>query len=253
MRGKRPELSERFFTALCSLFTDVMCGSAYLFFKYACQGTTENDEAIRRNLRHGFVIASNHVSYLDWLVLYAYFHARHGIRVLFIAKDKLFRHPLWKYVVRGARCVRVSDCGTKILSHRDYRRLTEAKYVCIFPEATRSATGVTLPPHGGAIKIAARNGLPLIPLRLKGFYEAWPRGKTLPRPAPCSIIMGRECRFDPALVKPADEASLSRCMLTILNTLGPADLATEATTPVFTGSAPYAVPGPLRAYRAEGR
>jgi 1-acyl-sn-glycerol-3-phosphate acyltransferase len=177
MKGKKKHFHEQINSILHAMVANIICYSAFVFFIFICRGKVKNEENVLRNLQDGFVIASNHVSYLDSLVLYAYFHFRYRIRLLFIAKNKLFKHPLWNLVARGARVVRVSDSGTKIMSIRDFRRLAEAKYIGIFPEGTRSETGKLITPHGGAIKLAARNNIPLIPLRLEGFYEAWPRKK----------------------------------------------------------------------------
>lgn len=227
MKGKGKQMRERIFPAFYALITYLFSYAAFAFFIFVCKGEVENEEKIRHNLRTGFVIASNHVSYLDWLVLFAYFHFRYHIRVLFIAKNKLFSHPLWNLVARGARVVRVSDCGTRILSIKDFRRLMSAKYIGIFPEGTRSSTGRLHTPHGGAIKLAARNNIPLIPVRLEGFYEAWPRERKLPRSHPCRIIIGTECHFDQAHVTQADEATLASCTYKILQTLRPAKIESE--------------------------
>lgn len=199
--------------------TTAICFSALFFFKVFCNGKIIGENSIRKNLGNGFVLASNHVSYMDWLVLFAYFILYHDIRLVFIAKDKLFHHPVWKYVVRGAKTVRVSDCGTKFLSHKDYKRLTDAKYVGIFPEATRSEKGNLISAHGGAIKIAAKKGLPLIPVRLEGFYDVLPKGKKIPVPHPCRIIIGQECYYSHEEIRNATEHCLSVCMFKILQNL----------------------------------
>ena len=227
MRGENKNLRERTYRTLHVATTYIFSYTAFAFFAIFCRGKVENEEIVRRNLKNGFVIASNHVSYLDWLVLYAYFHFRHRIHLLFIAKNKLFDHPLWSMVAKGGRVVRVSDCGTRVMSIRDFRRLAEAKYIGIFPEGTRSSTGELLTPHAGAIKLAARNKIPLIPVRLEGFYETWPRGKKWPKSHPCKIIIGTECRFDQTRVAQADEAALAHCTLKILHTLEPAMIETK--------------------------
>jgi 1-acyl-sn-glycerol-3-phosphate acyltransferase len=128
---------------------------------------------------------------------------------------------LWRFVAKGAGVIRVSNCGTKIMSISEFRRLTKARYIGIFPEGTRSVTGKLLTPHSGAIKLAARNNIPIIPMRLEGFYEAWPKTKKLPRSYPCKIIIGKESCFDQAQVTQTDELILTQCTLKILSTLEP--------------------------------
>jgi 1-acyl-sn-glycerol-3-phosphate acyltransferase len=53
--------------------------------------------------------------------------------------------------------------------------------VGIFPEGTRSKDGEPLPAISGAAWIARRAGVPLIPVALCGFWEAWPPSSPLPR------------------------------------------------------------------------
>ena len=210
---------KRIHAFLCVVITVVICLSALFFFKVFCHGKVVNEAILRRNLNKGFILASNHVSYMDWLVLFGYFLFYRHIHIVFIAKDKLFYHPLWKYVVKGGQGVRVSNCGTKFLSHKDYKRLVEAKYVGIFPEATRSAKGNLITVHGGAIKIAAKKGLPLIPIRLEGFYHVLPRGQKIPVPYPCRIIIGQECFYFPEEVENTSDSSLNNCMFRLLENL----------------------------------
>lgn len=47
----------------------------------------------------------------------------------------------------------------------------------IFPEGTRSKTGVMGPFKRGAFMIAEHVNLPVIPISLSGCYEAWPVGR----------------------------------------------------------------------------
>jgi 1-acyl-sn-glycerol-3-phosphate acyltransferase len=121
--------------------------------------------------------------------------------------------------VIGAKCVRVNDSGSGFHSHNEYRRLMQSKYIGIFPEATRSMDGNVASARGGAIKISSRKGIPLIPVRLEGFYKVLPRNRKVPIPHPCRIIFGQECFYDLAEVKGKSESSLDQCMTKILQTM----------------------------------
>ncbi|MCX8131780.1 MAG: 1-acyl-sn-glycerol-3-phosphate acyltransferase [Clostridia bacterium] len=214
----------RVYLYICSVIAKITCLTAFFYFKIFCHGKIVNEEIIRRNMEKGFVLISNHVSYMDWLVLRGYFLYCHQIKMIFLAKNKLFHHRIWKYTVIGSRGVRISDTGTKIYSHKEYKRYLEEKYVGVFPEGTRSFTGEINNTHGGIIKIAAKKNVPIIPINLEGFYNVLPRDKKIPRPYPCRIIVGNECRFDYENVRRKSEAELGKCVAEMLTSLEYTDI-----------------------------
>ena len=165
--------------------------SVNLFEKY-CKGIVEGIDHIA-NLKSGFIIASNHVSYLDWLVLYSVFKNRYGKEIIFLAKDKLFNSVIWKKLIKATKCIKVTDKGISISSmRRIYRTVKGGGIVGVFPEGTRSPTGELLPAKEGFAKIAALTRAPIVPVGLIGFYEVWPRHKLLPSHfGNCKIKIGK--------------------------------------------------------------
>jgi 1-acyl-sn-glycerol-3-phosphate acyltransferase len=143
-------------------------------------------------LGEGCILAPNHGSYLDWMVLGALFRYRHKRRLIFLAKDRLFRHPIFGPIMRHEQCVRVSDDGDEVL---DAGGIERAKYLCIFPEGKRSRDGLLGPAHTGVVKYAVKLDLPIVPVGLKGFFDAWPPGRALPRPRRCTIVFGSPRRL----------------------------------------------------------
>lgn len=73
----------------------------WLYFRFVCRGHVENEEVIRSLKDNGFIIAANHVSYFDWIVLHIYFLIKHDIKITFFAKSKVLNHPLWGKLVTG--------------------------------------------------------------------------------------------------------------------------------------------------------
>ncbi|MBX9789456.1 MAG: 1-acyl-sn-glycerol-3-phosphate acyltransferase [Pirellulales bacterium] len=161
--------------------------SAYGFFRYLCRGTVSGTDALDKCRDRGFVLAANHGSYLDWLVLGGFFHYAYPLQVVYLTKERLFKHPLWRFVINEDDCLMVSDEGTKIIDRRDIGTI---QCVAVFPEGTRSGNGSIGPGRPGAIKLAVKLARPIIPVGLCGFYDAWPRHRLLPRPAKCSIVFG---------------------------------------------------------------
>jgi 1-acyl-sn-glycerol-3-phosphate acyltransferase len=148
----------------------------------------------------------NHESYLDWLVIHAWVWRHKGLRIHFLAKDSLFRHPVWSSLVQYGQSVRVSDDGNKILDRQGFKALRRASHIAVFPEGTRSSDGLLGPVHPGAVQLAARLGVPLLPVHLHGFYEAWPRHRRLPRPHPCRVVFRAPVSVPPSVVTDRDAA-----------------------------------------------
>lgn len=177
------------------------CGLFY--FERFAQGRIEGEAHLQTVLDRGCVLALNHVSYLDWIVVWAYFRYRVGRDITFIGKDSLFRGGWSGPLMRQTGVVRVSDDGDRFLDKAGYRRLRRAPVIGIFPEGTRSPDGRLQPAKSGVIKLALRLDRPILPVALDGFYDAWPRGALLPRwrPAPCRIAFG-----EPLVLEEADDA-----------------------------------------------
>jgi 1-acyl-sn-glycerol-3-phosphate acyltransferase len=142
----------------------------------------------RENLpiRGPFILAANHNSHLDILVIYAalpirlivtthvvaaydYF-SRH--RLLFATVDFLFR-PIWvdRDSCEGGTMERMSAC------------LDEGGCIVIFPEGTRGEAGQLGHFRCGVGKLAANHPeVPLLPVFLRGTERALPRKASLPLP-----------------------------------------------------------------------
>lgn len=66
--------------------------------------------------------------------------------------------------------------------------LKDGELVCIFPEGRITDTGELYPFKQGAVKIAERNRVPVVPMALRGLWGSWTSRKSgrafaaLPRP-----------------------------------------------------------------------
>lgn len=175
------------------------------WFRLVCRGNVQGASHLEKCLDDGFVLIANHVSYFDWLVLHFYLADQYGITITFLAKDSLFRHPFWGTFVHGLGCIRVSNDGTRIQDSRGFRAMRQARYICVFPEGTRSVTGALGKVHPGGVQIAARRGLQVLPVALEGFFEMWPRHRLLPRPHSCRIVFSTPFKLEKSVA--ADRAA----------------------------------------------
>ncbi len=130
----------------------------------------------------GAVVAANHPSYLDPVLLSL--HVERPIR--FMAWDALFKVPLLGTLIRafGAFPVDVRR-GEGRGAYERAKALVEAgEVVGLFPEGGRSRTGWMEPVlREGAARLAWETGAPLVPASIAGAYRAWPHYQSLPEPA----------------------------------------------------------------------
>lgn len=115
------------------------------------------------------IIASNHVSNLDPLLL----GAAVPRRLHFMAKEELFKNPILGWVCRtlGAFPVRRGASDRNAIK-KAFDILRDGKMLAIFPEGTRSKDGVLRQLAPGTMLIAAKSDATLVPVAIKG-HASW--------------------------------------------------------------------------------
>ncbi len=154
------------------------------------------------------VLAANHSSYLDVVVLLAALPI--GIR--FVAKRELLRTPLIGAVIRKAGHLTV-ERGHASQSVADAERITTAlrsgSSVLVFPEGTFVQSPGTMPFRLGAFKSAVETGRPVVPIAIRGTREILSADRWLPRPGPVTVTIGAPLAPDgedwPAMVRLRDQ------------------------------------------------
>jgi len=135
----------------------------------------------------GAMLISNHLSYLDPVVL-----GVHLIRpISFIAKTELFQNRFFGWLIRSLNTFPVRRGQTDVGAIREaIRRLREGRILTMFPEGTRSSNGQLQRIQPGIAMLIRRAGVPVIPAVIDGTFEAWPRGKKLPKHFPIRVMYG---------------------------------------------------------------
>jgi len=132
------------------------------------------------------VLAANHASYLDAVVLFA--SIPRDFR--FVAKREVLRWPLVGRVVRktGHLTVERADPARSV---EDAQRVTDAlragQALLFFPEGTFLRPPEVRPFRLGAFKSAADVGCPVVPVAIRGTRAILPAGAWLPRPGSVSV------------------------------------------------------------------
>lgn len=120
----------------------------------------------------GVVLASNHVSYLDFIFV-GYAADPAGRLVRFMAKEAVFRHRVAGPLMRGMKHIPVDrQAGAAGYRHAvDALRSGEA--VGVFPEATMSRSFEPKAFKSGAVRMAVESGAPVVPVGLWGTQRLW--------------------------------------------------------------------------------
>ena len=108
-----------------------------------------------------YIFAGNHASQFDIFAFQGYFP--YDFR--WIAKKELFRLPVFGQAMKS-----LDDAAAKIAA---------GKSVLIFPEGTRSDDGCLQEFKAGAILLAIKAGVPIVPMGFNGSYQVLPKGKLL--------------------------------------------------------------------------
>ncbi|MGQ0656134.1 MAG: AMP-binding protein [Betaproteobacteria bacterium] len=133
------------------------------------------------------VITPNHTSYLDALVLLSVIPWRGHA---FVAKSEFVANPLMHILLRGFGTVFVERFDVqKSAEHAD--ELVDAARkgasLILFPEGTLHRHTGLLPFRSGAFQVAAKAGLPVVPVALRGVRSVLRDGTWFLRRAPVAV------------------------------------------------------------------
>lgn len=145
------------------------------------------------------VIATNHVSYLDFTFV------GHGVRrrgrlLRFLAKKEIFAHPVAGPLMRGMRHIPVDRFGRPADAlEAAVAALCRGELIGMFPEATISRSFVPMQGKNGAARMALAVGAPLIPGAVWGGQRLITKGRprNLQRGVPISVLFGEPVPYEP--------------------------------------------------------
>jgi len=132
--------------------------------------------------RGPLILVANHSSYFDAFIVAAALPPHAFQRMFFMGFEWFFRHWFLAWWGRSVRVIPV-DMDAHLLRALQASALVlqAGKILCIFPEGERSVDGKVRPFRKGAGILARELGVPILPAYIAGSFEAWPRGRSLPR------------------------------------------------------------------------
>ncbi|RRR69170.1 MAG: 1-acyl-sn-glycerol-3-phosphate acyltransferase [Candidatus Viridilinea halotolerans] len=141
----------------------------------------------------GMIVAMNHVNWLDIPVVATLLPLRY--RLSWLAKAEIFRNPFARWFFHTMQVIPIKR-GRYNIAALDAAEdaLRAGAVLLVFPEGTRSRSGVLTAGRGGAVRLAMQTNLPIVPVALVG-TEHGARGSLLRRRV-------QMCIGDPLVVPP---------------------------------------------------
>lgn len=120
-----------------------------------------------------YVVVSNHQSQLDILAIYRiFFHFK------WVSKIEVFRLPFLGWNMRLNNYIplkRGDKESIRAMLEKCREALEEGSSICMFPEGTRSETGILRPFKPGAFQLAHELKLPILPIAIDGTIDVLPK------------------------------------------------------------------------------
>ncbi len=139
----------------------------------------------------GAIIVANHVSFLDPSMIGACFRNP----IYYLARKSLFKGFLG-WLLPRIQVLPVDRGKGDLASMKRILNLLKAGHrVLIFPEGTRSTDGELQTAEAGIGFIIAKCEVPVIPVRIFGAFECFPRASKWPHPGRITIVPGPPVAF----------------------------------------------------------
>ena len=150
-----------------------------------------------------YILSSNHQSYIDPLILASILPPPVFDKVFAVGTSEIFGKGFMLWLAHSLRIVVVDPDANLIPAMRAGAfGLRQGRPLILYPEGERSIDGTPRIFKKGAAILSIHMQVPIVPIAIEGFYEAWPRNKPFQGFTPLKIVIG-----DPILPPPESEAS----------------------------------------------
>jgi long-chain acyl-CoA synthetase len=152
-----------------------------------------------------YIISSNHQSYLDPVLLASVLPWPVFRNLFAVGTSEIFGSGFMRCLARRLRVIVVDPDANLVSAMRAGAfGLRHGRILILYPEGERSIDGTPRTFKKGAAILSVHLQVPIVPVAIEGFHDAWPRGKPFQRFAPLEIQIG-----DPIYPPPEPEASES--------------------------------------------
>jgi 1-acyl-sn-glycerol-3-phosphate acyltransferase len=138
------------------------------------------------------LIAVNHSSFFDPPL--AGICSRRG--VYYLARKTLLKWPFFGPLFPAMNVIPVERDGNDMSALREViKKVKEGNAVLLFPEGTRSLDGDLQPARAGIGLVIAKTGAPVLPMRIFGAYEAFPKNARRFQLSQITVVIGEPIHF----------------------------------------------------------
>ncbi len=150
-----------------------------------------------------YIISSNHQSYLDPLILASLLPAEIFYRAFAVGTSDIFGKGFMRKLARSIKTVVLDPDGNLVPAMRAGAfGLRHGMALVLYPEGERSIDGTPKVFKKGAAILSIHLQVPIVPVAIEGFYDAWPRNQKFRGFKPLKMVFG-----DPISPPPESEAS----------------------------------------------
>ena len=150
-----------------------------------------------------YIISSNHQSYLDPLILASVLPPDVFRRLFAVGTSDIFGKGLMRKLARSIKVVVLDPDANLVPAMRAGAfGLRQGLALMLYPEGERSIDGKPRIFKKGAAILSIHQQVPIVPVAIEGFYDAWPRNQKFRGFTPLRMVFG-----DPIAPPPESDAS----------------------------------------------
>jgi 1-acyl-sn-glycerol-3-phosphate acyltransferase len=160
--------------------------SKCILWTFGIKVTVEGLEYI--DLKKPYIFVSNHASMADIPTVLV---ALNG-KVNFVFKKELTAVPIWGWALRYGPFIMIDRSNPRdalASIERAVQTIRRGHSVILFPEGTRTRNGKLQPFKRGAFSLAAKSGVPVVPMIINNTFGILPKGSLHVRSANISVIL----------------------------------------------------------------
>jgi long-chain acyl-CoA synthetase len=150
-----------------------------------------------------YILSSNHQSYIDPLILTSVLPPEVFGRLFAVGTSDIFGQGFMRRLARSIKVVVLDPDANLVPAMRAGAfGLRHGMALILYPEGERSIDGTPRIFKKGAAILSIHMQVPIVPIAIEGFYDAWPRNQPFQKFAPLKMTFG-----DPLYPPPESEAS----------------------------------------------
>ncbi len=138
-----------------------------------------------------YIISSNHQSYLDPILLASVLPWRVFRNLFAVGTSEIFGSGFMRRLARWMRVIVVDPDANLVSAMRAGAfGLRHGRILILYPEGERSINGMPRVFKKGAAILSIHLQVPIVPVAIEGFHDAWPRGQHFQKFVPLQIQIG---------------------------------------------------------------